>query len=248
VTRAIITAAGEARRWKNYTGVPKHLAVIEGETLLRRLTRQLRERGIEAVVIVSPPDDGRYQTEGARLHPRAMNPRWRKADRYMSTELWNPDGRTLYVPGDLYATDAAMDTMVDEPNRTWVWYLRLRRYGWHGWERSRAVFGLGFWPEDHQFFRRTVKEVVRQENDPRSPVRRALGIDLYRAMAGETPAQYSRTHGSRRVTGHRQIDGLNDGVFQEYPPHTVCIEDDTTDLDHPEHYDHLLRVLRESAA
>jgi hypothetical protein len=166
----------------------------------------------------------------------------------MSEELWHPTERTLYVPGDMFASEEAIDTMMVDEDRTWVWYLRLRRYDYHGWERSRAVFGFGFWPEQHVFFKNTVATVVAQELDKRSPVHRALGIDLYRAMAGETPEQYSRTHGSRRITGFRQIDGLNDGVFQEYPPHTVCIEDITTDLDHPEHYALLLERLEMTAA
>lgn len=211
-------------------GGPKHFAPVPGpggatETLLRRQVRQLRELGVGDVVIVSPPGDSRYETEGARLHPRPINDDWRQADRFMSTELWNMDGRTLYIPGDLYASDEAMKTMVNEPNRTWVWYLRLRRYDWHGWLRSRAIFGFGFWPEHHSFFLMSVKYVNALERDKKSPVRRSLGIDLYRAMAGERPEEFAHTKGNKH--------------FREYPPHSVLIEDMTTDIDDVDQYERL---------
>jgi hypothetical protein len=232
-TRAIITAAGESRRWKNHMGGPKHLAPVPGphgpETLLRRQTRQLRALGVEDVVIVSPPGDARYETEGARLFPRAIDPQYHQADRFMSTELWNKEGRTLYIPGDLYATDEAIATMVNDKNRTWAWYLRLRRYEWQGHNRSRAIFGYGFWPEHHDFFRMSVKYLNALEDNKKSPVKRSLGIDLYRVMAGEPLEVFSKTKGYK--------------YFNEHPPHSVLIDDITTDIDDQEQYNILVARL-----
>lgn len=235
-TRAVLTAAGQARRWKNHMGGPKHLAPVPGpngsESLLRRQVRQLRALGVEDVVIVSPPGDARYETEGARLFPREIDKSFRQADRFMSTELWNKEGRTLYIPGDLYASDEAMNTMVHERNRTWVWYLRLRRYEWNGLVRSRAVFGFGFWPEHHDFFRMTVNYVNALEHDKKSPVKRSLGSDIYRAMAGEPPELFSKTKGNR--------------YFKEYPPHSVIIDDITTDIDSQDQYNVLIQMIPNS--
>lgn len=232
-TRAVITAAGQAKRWKDHMGGPKHLAPVPGpsgtETLLRRQTRQLRALGVEDVVIVSPPGDTRYETEGARLFPRSIDETYHQADRFMSVELWNKDGRTLYIPGDLYASDEAMNTMVNEHNRSWVWYQRLRRYEWNGIERSRAVFGFGFWPEHHDFFLMTVKYVNALEENDESPVNRSLGVDLYRAMAGDPPEVFSRKKGNR--------------FFNEHPPHSVLINDITTDIDSQDQYDVLIKLI-----
>lgn len=232
-TRAIITAAGQAKRWQNYLGVPKHLAPAPGpmgaESLLRRQVRQLRELGVEDVIIVSPPDDARYETEGARLFPRGIDDAYRQADRFMTTELWNPSGRTLYIPGDLFASDEAMNKMVNEPNHTWVWYMRLRRYEWNGIQRSRSVFGFGFWPEHHDFFLMTVKYVNALQSNKKSPVKRSLGADLYRAMAGDPPELFAQRKGDRN--------------FPEHPPHSVMIDDITTDIDSPDQYDFLMKIL-----
>lgn len=232
--RIIITAAGKARRWGNHLNVPKHLAPVpaangETETLLRRLTRQARELGVKDIVIVSPPDDPRYETEGARLYPRAVKKRWFQSDRFMTPELWNKDGRTLYIPGDLYATDEAMRRMIVEPLRDWIWYMRLTRDVYYGVERSRATFGFGFWPEHHDFLLMTMKYVNALERNPASPVRRSLGVDIYRAMAHESPEDLARTKG--------------DKVFRDYPPHLVKIMDETTDIDSVAQYQHLMKIV-----
>lgn len=42
-----ILANGEGTRWKNYKGVPKQLIEIDGETILHRMIRLLRENGVE---------------------------------------------------------------------------------------------------------------------------------------------------------------------------------------------------------
>jgi hypothetical protein len=237
-TKVIITAAGESRRWKNHLGVPKHLVPVPGprgsETLLARQVRQARELGVEDVVIVCPPNDDRYITEGASLYPRLIDPQWHDADRFMTTELWNKDGRTLYTPGDMYASDDAMRTMVCDETRTWVWYLRLHRFVAFGLERSRAIFGFGFWPEHHDFFLMTVKYVTALQNDKESLVKRSLGIDLYRAMAGEPPEEFGHRKGQR--------------FFREYPPHSVLINDITTDLDRPQHHEILLAAIAGQAS
>lgn len=233
-TRVVITAAGEARRWANHMGVPKHLAPVPApgggtESLLRRMVRQARDLGVGDVVIVCPPDDARYETQGARLFPRAINKRWRQADRFMTTALWNKTGRTLYLPGDLYASDAAMRRMIAEPLRDWIWYMRLTRDMFFGKQRSRAVFGFGFWPEHHDFLLMTIKYLNALETNPESPVRRSLGSDIYRAMAHETPKQLARTKG--------------DKAFRDHPPHLVRISDESTDIDSVAQYTHLIQAL-----
>lgn len=233
-TRVVITAAGQARRWANHMGVPKHLAPVPApgggtETLLRRMTRQARDLGVTDVVIVCPLDDARYETEGARLHPRAIKKRWRQADRFMTTELWNKNGRTLYLPGDLYASDAVMKRMIHEPLRDWIWYMRLTRDLFYGERRSRAMFGFGFWQEHHDFLFMTIKYLNALEVNPESPVKRSLGSDIYRAMGHATPEELAITKG--------------DKAFRDYPPHLVRFSDETTDIDTVDQYEHLIRVV-----
>lgn len=60
-------ANGRGTRWGGHTGVPKHLIEFDGETLLRRIVRQLSTIDPRAEVVISASDP-RYETEGARRH------------------------------------------------------------------------------------------------------------------------------------------------------------------------------------
>ena len=42
--RFLIACSGKGTRWKNYLGVPKHLIKIDGERLLDRTIRLIKER------------------------------------------------------------------------------------------------------------------------------------------------------------------------------------------------------------
>lgn len=59
-----ILANGEGTRWKNYMGVPKQLIEIEGETILHRMIRLLRESGVpkENIFICGPFEDAEAMT------------------------------------------------------------------------------------------------------------------------------------------------------------------------------------------
>ena len=66
----IIMAAGKGTRWNNYLGIPKHLIEINGETLLARTTRLLKENGIKNYIITS--SDERYKQYGTTI-PQKRN-------------------------------------------------------------------------------------------------------------------------------------------------------------------------------
>ena len=65
--RAIIIAAGEASRWGNYKGIPKHLIEIDNEPILYRTVRLLKENDLDNIYIVAPDDD-RYKVPGSKLY------------------------------------------------------------------------------------------------------------------------------------------------------------------------------------
>lgn len=68
----VIMADGKGTRWSHPTGIPKHLVKVDGETLLGRTVRLLREAGCEDIVITS--HDPRYEVEGAvRYEPKNNN-------------------------------------------------------------------------------------------------------------------------------------------------------------------------------
>lgn len=101
----IIMAAGAGTRWNNYLGVPKHLIELNGETLLGRTTRLLRENGITDYVITC--EDPRY----AQYGPIAAQTKHDcEVDRFEESLV---DGPVCYLYGDVYYSDYAIKTIVN---------------------------------------------------------------------------------------------------------------------------------------
>lgn len=115
---AIIIAAGDATRWGDYMGVPKHLVEVDGEPILHRTARLLRER-VDTVWVVSK-NDARYHQHGSTI--LTIEPGSSDADKfYSSKDIWC--GHTLIVYGDCYFTQAAIDTMC-APVEDWTLFCR----------------------------------------------------------------------------------------------------------------------------
>lgn len=98
-------AAGDATRWGNHLGIPKHLVDIDGEPLLARTVRQLGEIGADVIVLGHA--DRRYHVPGGFLAYPAF--RAVDTDKFMSSmEWWSPNDRTLIVYGDCYLSERAI--------------------------------------------------------------------------------------------------------------------------------------------
>ncbi|MGO1590537.1 MAG: NTP transferase domain-containing protein [Ancrocorticia sp.] len=106
MSRYVIMANGNGTRWKGYLGTPKHLLTIDGETLLTRIVRQIREREPGAEVYVSA-ENPQYETPGAIRH--APQRKEIELDRFVPELLC--DG-VCFLYGDTFYTDDAMDTIM----------------------------------------------------------------------------------------------------------------------------------------
>ena len=100
----VIMAAGAGTRWNNYLGIPKHLIEINGETLLGRTTRLLKENGITNYVITT--SDPRYAQYGPTT-PQTKHDG--EIDRFEESVV---DGPVCYLYGDVYYSENAIKTIV----------------------------------------------------------------------------------------------------------------------------------------
>lgn len=145
--RVIITAAGDAKRWNNWRGVPKHLVDVNGEPLLARTVRQLREADPSVDIWITGPNDERYEQRGARLYVPSWRPDFRECSMYVwAAPLWNEDGRTTFMYGDTFYSDDAVASILAGPGHLNAWHL---------WARFKASEITGKpWPEvwAHTFF------------------------------------------------------------------------------------------------
>ena len=100
----IIMAAGEGKRWNDYMGIPKHLVEINGETLLGRTTRLLKERGIDYIIT---GNDERYKQYGTLI---------KQSYNDCEIDRFEPVSEPVcYLYGDVYYTESAIDKIINTP-------------------------------------------------------------------------------------------------------------------------------------
>ena len=113
MTTVLILAAGEQARWE--AGTPKQLLHIKKETVIGRIQRQVRDRGLAAFVVTHHP------TITAHVE-RIILPRSRRwvAETLRSTAYgWT--SRVIVLLGDVIYSKAVMDSIInyDGPVRFW---------------------------------------------------------------------------------------------------------------------------------
>lgn len=175
--RAILIAAGEATRWGNYLNTPKHFIEIDGEKILHRAVRLLREEGIDDVWVVGKTED--YNIPGAQLYIPHFTPAYHDADKFLSSRsLWLRDGRTMVLYGDCYFTKDAMHQIINNAHRDWMLFARPFDSKITG--GSGECFAQCFYPENIEEHERKLLYLV--ELFDRGVLNRIGGWEHYRAM------------------------------------------------------------------
>jgi len=114
----IIIADGLAKRWNNYLGIPKHLVEVDGERLIDRTVRLLKENGIENITIMA--SDDRYIIDGTKMIPQSI--REYEIDRFDFQFLIEP---VCFIYGDCYYSEDAMKTIVKEDKGDFTYFGRF---------------------------------------------------------------------------------------------------------------------------
>lgn len=89
--------------------MPKHLSVVDGETLLGRTVRLVKELDPEAEVIISSSDE-RYEIPQARRHSPERDSY--ELDRFCYELI---EDETCFLYGDVFYTDEAMENILSTP-------------------------------------------------------------------------------------------------------------------------------------
>jgi len=171
----IIICAGEATRWNNYLGIPKHLININGETLIERTVRLLykhRTDDINVSIVVKDIGDPRYHVEGATTVEANLNKDNVDADKFLSSEhLWNRDGRTLVIYGDCWLSDACVKIVMDFTSREWTLF-----------GNKKECFVQSFYPESINMHRNCLYYI--RDMFKKGEIKMCGGWQHYRAMQG----------------------------------------------------------------
>jgi hypothetical protein len=218
--RAIIMAGGADTKWTERGGEGRrHFQLVNGERVIDRIVRQLRDLGVTDIGIICPDIEG-YDLPGTyRIAPtydewghEALNGR----------EHWSDTERTIQVYGDMIFAEKAMDLLVGHSARQWMMFGRFGNGVIKG--GGGELFATSFWPEQRDAWEAALRMAF--DLKARGIIKRAGSWEGYRIMAGAR---------GRRVMLHRH-----------YPALFVNIRDGLTDdFDTPGQFEKL-RALHEA--
>jgi len=152
--RVLILCAGEGSRWNNYTGVPKHKVLIEGEILIERTVRQFLKYTDDIVVV----SNGDLEIPGTSSYTAKIEKNHKDMSKFLSShEQWS-DTKTIIVYGDVYFTDEAVKTIATN-DRPICFYLRESASKITG-KPWGEIFGLSFNASLNKFMLETLNNIL----------------------------------------------------------------------------------------
>jgi hypothetical protein len=160
--KAIIPIGGQGSRWNNHTGVPKYKAEVDGEPILDRTIRLLRQYDVEATLI----KDG--ETTYGDIDKI-----------YSSRKKWSKDDKTVILFGDTFFTDEAMEKIMTNQSTKWTVYGRVMGSPFTGKEYGE-LYGVSFYPESIGHMVECIERVAKLHD--RGAIDSANLWALYRAM------------------------------------------------------------------
>jgi hypothetical protein len=206
MTRALIMAGGTDEKWTNLGGEGRrHFQVICGERVIDRLIRQLRERGITDIGIISPPELAEYDIEGT-FRVRPTHREWGH-EGLNGRHHWHEQNRTLMVYGDTVFADKAMDVIAGFTAQRFMMFGRFGNGVIKG--GGGELFAFSFWPDQREAWAAAVAESFRLRDA--HIIKRGGSWEGYRIMAGARGA---------RVQRHRHypsvFTNINDGLTDDF--------------------------------
>jgi hypothetical protein len=211
-TRVIIIAAGEGTRWGNYLGIPKHLVSVDNETLILRTVRLLTENGINDIHIVGL--DESYKVSGSNLYIPIKNDLNFGADKFLSSEvLWNNNGRTITMFGDVYFTNKAIKKIINDSSGSWKVYGRPASSAYTQ-KKHAEIFANSFFDYEINYLKSCLQYII--DLCEKKIIQRCIAWELYRAMNGAK---------SEQINEHF--------IFKNF----IVIDDYTDDFDRSTEYD-----------
>lgn len=161
--RYIIMADGKGSRWKNYKGIPKHLVEINGEKIIQRIIRLIRELDPQSEIIVTSHNPA-YEFDGAvRYEPRNNN---LEIDRF--TEELIVDN-ICFLYGDTFYTKECMEKIINQE------LAQLTFFG-----NTKSIVGIKV--KDGALFREHIDKVKQLYIEGK--IQKCIGWQVYQSYVG----------------------------------------------------------------
>lgn len=201
--------------YDNFT-TPKQLSVINGETLVERTIRLLKENGITDIYISS--NDERFSKYATRLeHNNSYEYKDGKIYGYWVDAYYPLDEPCIYLHGDVYYSEDAIKKIINlNPSvNTFIGNEIARNPEHKNWGEP-----FGWIIVDQEAFKKGIEETKKLQDEGKLERGYAISWELYRVLNGLDPnKQY-----------------INDDTY-------LSINDETIDIDAPFQIEELNKKL-----
>ena len=185
---------------------PKQLSVINGETLLERTIRLLKENGVDDILISS--NNCLFEKYGTVIyHENSYKYENDKVEGYWVDAYYPTDKPCIYLHGDVYYTEDAIKKILNsKPSvNTFIGNEIARNKEHKNWGEP-----FGYIVVNQEEFRKGIEETKRLQDEGKLERGYAISWELYRVLNGLDPnKQY-----------------INDDTY-------LSIDDETIDIDAP---------------
>lgn len=196
---------------------PKSLSVINGETLLQRTIRLLKENGIKNILISS--NDCQFEKYGIVIyHENSYKYVNGKVEGYWIDAYYPTDKPCIYLHGDVYYTEDAIKKILNlKPSvNTFIGNEIARNKEHKNWGEP-----FGYIVVNQEEFRKGIEKTKKLQDEGKLERGYAISWELYRVLNGLDPnKQY-----------------INDNTY-------LSINDETIDVDEPFMIDELNKRLK----
>lgn len=206
MTRALIMAGGADEKWTALGGQGRrHFQVICGERVIDRLIRQLRERGITDIGIISPPELPDYDIPGT-FRVRPTHAEWAH-EGLNGQHYWHEQARTLMVYGDTVFSEQSMDRVARFDRQQFMMFGRFGNGVIKG--GGGELFAFSFWPEQREQWVAAVE--MSFDLKAQGLIKRGGSWEGYRIMGGARGRMVGRHKLYPRV-----FTNLNDRLTDDF--------------------------------
>ena len=179
MTRVTIMAAGKGTRWGDHLGTKKHFIEIEGEKILNRTVRLIKEYDPAINVNILGPDET-YKIAGANLVIADPS----KEDKFTSSmDCWSTTERNIIIWGDVWFSEEAMKTILGDEEKDWRLFARFDRSVMNG-KVYGECFAISFYPNDADLFAQHIKRVQEAYNGGKGELMQDGGWAIYSSILG----------------------------------------------------------------
>lgn len=164
--------------------IPRQLTVINGETIIERTIRQLKENKIKDIIITS--HDSRFNSLGAvRYEPKFNDykPRQNKGYWLSAFPIELMTEPVTFLLGDVYYSDDGIKTIVESKTESVLLFCTSKQDGYSEKYIKHHDEPLGFKVVDCELFKKHIEKLKRMY-DMRMTARHPIAWELYRSING----------------------------------------------------------------